>query len=96
MKMSELVKLTGRKSTVAATIPLSSRPNTLKGKTVALYHNDKVASFPVLRTVGEILREQGEAKEIFEVHAKTPFMRHPDRAIEEALKADVVVCGTAD
>jgi len=67
----------GRKPTVEKIISLAARPSTLKGKTVALYHNDKVASFSV-------------------VHSKAPFMRHPDRAIEEALKADAVVAGTAD
>ena len=94
--MSELFTPEGRKPKIEVQISLSPRPDTLKGKTVALYHNDKVASFPVLKTVGKLLKEKCEVKEIFEVHSRAPFMRHPDRAIEEAIKADVVVAGTAD
>jgi len=86
----------GRKPTVEKIISLAARPSTLKGKTVALYHNDKVASFSVMKTVGKLLKERVGVKDVFEVHSKAPFMRHPDRAIEEALKADAVVAGTAD
>ena len=74
---------------------LAPRVSSLKGKTVALYHNDKVASFPVMRSIKKLLEAQG-VKEVFEVHAKTPFSRHPDSAIQAALKADVVFTGTAD
>ncbi|MCJ7634578.1 hypothetical protein MUP77_19575 [Candidatus Bathyarchaeota archaeon] len=83
------------KETKAERIPLAPRPTTLKGKTVALYHNDKIASFPVMRTIRKQLEPLG-VKEIFEVHAKTPWSRHPDRAIAEALKADIVFAGTCD
>jgi hypothetical protein len=94
--MSKLVKLTGRKSAVAENIPLAARPSTLQGKTTALYHNDKVASFSVMRTIRKILEEKIGVKEVFEVHSRRPFSRHPDSAIEEALKADAVFVGTAD
>ena len=77
-------------------LPLSLRPDTLKGKQIALYHNDKVASFPILKTIGKLLRERQGVTEIFEVHAKTPFSKHPDSAIEEALKADAVFVANAD
>jgi len=93
--MSEFVSLTGKKAEAEKRFPLAPRPSTLKGKTVALYHNDKVASFPVMRTIKKLLEPYG-VKEVFNVHAKTPFSRHPDRAIEEALKADVVFAGTCD
>ena len=86
----------GRKPKEAALYHLQPRPSSLKGKVVALYHNDKVASFAVLKTVGRLLKEKEGVKDVFEVHAKTPFMRHPERAIQEALKADVVVAGTCD
>lgn len=86
---------TGKKYVVGELIPLAERPSTLKGKTIALYHNDKVASYPVLREVKKML-EPLEVKETFEVHATTPYSRHPDRAIEEALRADVAITGTAD
>lgn len=90
------MKLTGREPKEEKTlIPLAARPSTLKGKTIALYHNDKFASFAVLRTVRKLLEPLG-VKEILEVHAKTPFNRHPDSAIKEALKADAVFVGTAD
>ena len=75
---------------------LSPRPNTLVGKKVALYHNDKVASFPVLKTVGKLLKEKCGVAEVFEVHARTPFSKHPESAIQEALKADVVFVANAD
>ena len=94
--MSDLYSPEGRKPKIETHISLSPRPDTLRDKTVALYHNDKVASFPVLRTVGKLLKEKCGVKETFEVHSRAPFMRHPDRGIEEALKADVVVAGTAD
>ena len=94
--MSKILMPEGRKPKEEELFHLTARPGTLKGKTVALYHNDKVASFSVLKTVGRLLKEQCGVKEVFEVHAKTPFMRHPDAAIEEALKADVAVAGTAD
>ena len=94
--MSKILMPEGRKPKEEELFHLNQRPTTLKGKVVALYHNDKVASFSVLKTVGKLLKEQCGVKDIFEVHAKTPFMRHPDGAIEEALKADVVVAGTAD
>ena len=93
--MSDFVSFEGRKPKAVELIPLSPTPTTLKGKTVALYYNDKVASFAVMRTVRKDL-EKYEVKEIFEVHARTPFARHPDWAIQEALKADVVFTGTAD
>ena len=94
--MSDIIKPQGRKPKAAELFPLSARPSILKGKTVALYHNDKVASYAVLKTVGRLLKEKCDVKDIFEVHAKTPYMRHPDSAIAEALKADVIVAGTAD
>ncbi|MFH0749241.1 MAG: hypothetical protein V1915_04935 [Candidatus Bathyarchaeota archaeon] len=93
--MSDFVSFEGRKPKAEALIHLAPRPTTLKDKTVALYHNDKVASFAVMRTVRKELEKYG-VKEIFEVHSGAPFARHPDRAIEEALKADVVFTGTAD
>jgi hypothetical protein len=69
----------------------------LQGKIVALYHNDKVLSFPILKTVRDLLKErQVGVKEIFEVHSRAPFSRHPDSAIAEALKADVVFVANAD
>ncbi|MFH0749009.1 MAG: hypothetical protein V1915_03730 [Candidatus Bathyarchaeota archaeon] len=83
------------KETKAEPIRLAPRPTTLQGKTVALYHNDKIASFPVMRTIRKQLETFG-VKEIFEVHSKTPWSRHPDHAIVEALKADVVFAGTCD
>jgi hypothetical protein len=67
----------------------------LGGKTIALYHNDKVASFPVMRSIRKQL-EPYEIKEVFEIHAGTPFSRHPDEAIEETSRADAVFVGTAD
>ena len=95
--MSDLLIPEGRKPKVAHLFPLSPRPITLKGKTVALYHNDKVASFPILKTVGKLLLErQLGVKEVFEVHSRAPFSRHPDSAIAEALKADVVFAANAD
>jgi len=89
------VSTEGRKPTVEKLIPLANRPSTLKGKTVALYHNDKVASFPMMRTIKKLLEPLGP-KEIFEVHSKAPFSRHPESAIQEALRADVVFAGDAD
>ena len=93
--MYEIGTITGRKPKEKERVPLAARPTTLKGKTVALYHNDKVASFPVMATIKKLLEPLG-VKEVFEVHAKTPFSRHPDSAINEALKADVVFAGTGD
>ena len=75
---------------------LSPRLTTLKGKKIALYHNDKVASFPILKTVGKLLREKCGVTDIFEVHSKSPFSRHPESAIQEALKADAVFVADAD
>lgn len=92
---TEITDLFGRKPVVEALFPLAPRPNTLKGKTVALYHNDKVASFPVMKTIKKLLEPLG-VTEVFEVHANTPFSRHPDTAIQSALKADVVFAGTCD
>ena len=92
--MSEFVSLEGKETKIEQ-IHLAARPTTLKGLTVALYHNDKIASFPVMRTIRKCL-EPLEVKEVFEVHAHTPWSRHPDKAIEEALKADVVFAGTCD
>ena len=94
--MSRILIPKGRKVKAERLFPLSPRPSTLKGKTVALYHNDKVASFSVMKTVGRLLREKMGVTDIFEIHAKTPYSRHPDRAIEEALNADVVIAGTCD
>ena len=94
--MSKFTSLEGRKPKVAELFPLSPRPSSLKGKTVALYHNDKVTSFPILKMIGGILKEKCGVKETFEVHSRAPFSKHPDRAIEEALKADVVFASTAD
>ena len=94
--MSKILIPKGRKVKAEALFPLSTRPSTLKDKTVALYYNDKVASFSILKMVGKLLKEKVGVKEVFEVHAKMPYSRHPDRAIEEALKADAVVAGTAD
>jgi hypothetical protein len=94
--MSKILMPEGRKPTVAEIFPLSPRPTTLQGKTVALYHNDKVASFSIMKNVGRLMKEKMGVKEVFEVHSKAPFMRHPERAIQEALKADVAVTGTAD
>ncbi|MFH0748990.1 MAG: hypothetical protein V1915_03630 [Candidatus Bathyarchaeota archaeon] len=94
--MSDLLIPMGKKSRAEELIPLAARPSTLTGKTVALYHNDKVASFPVLKTVGELLKEKTDVQEVFEVHSQTPYMKHPERAIQEALKADVVIAGTCD
>jgi len=93
--MSKFISFEGRKPKAQELIPLAARLDTLKDKVVALYHNDKVGSFPVMRTVRKHLEHLG-VKEIFEVHAGMPFSRHPDRAIEEALKADVVFAGTCD
>lgn len=93
--MSEYVSVEGRRPKIEEIFHLASRPSTLKGMTVALYHNDKVASFPVMRTVRTLLEPLG-VKEVFEVHAKAPFSRHPDSVIAEALKADAVFVGTAD
>ena len=87
----------GGRTPVAQLIPLSERPSTLAGKTVALYHNDKVLSFPILKTISDLLKErQIGVKEIFEVHSRAPFSRHPDSAIAEALKADVIFASNAD
>ncbi|MFH0748827.1 MAG: hypothetical protein V1915_02755 [Candidatus Bathyarchaeota archaeon] len=94
--MAEIAILSGRKPKAEKLISLSTRPSTLQGKTVALYHNDKVASYPVMKTVGRLLKEKMSVQEVFEVHAKTPYSRHPDSAVEEALDADVVVAGTCD
>jgi len=93
--MYEIGVITGRKPVIKEKIPLAPRPATLKGKTIALYHNDKVASFPVMATIKMLLESLGP-KEIFEVHAKTPFSRHPDSAVEQALRADAVFTGTGD
>lgn len=93
----EILFPTGRSSRTSKELfPLASRPNTLQGKTVALYHNDKVASFVIMRTVEKLLKEQLGVTDIFEVHSRAPYSRHPDSAIQEALKADVVFAGTAD
>ena len=84
------------KKSKAKIFPLAPRPSRLKGKTIALYHNDKVASFPAMETIGELLKKKIGVKETFEVHSEASFSRHPDRAIEEALRADAVVAGTGD
>jgi len=88
------ISFSGRKK-VVQNFPLAPRPSTLKDKTVALYHNDKIASYPVMRVIGEKVKSLG-VKEIFEVHARTPWSKHPESAIQEALKADVVFAGTCD
>ena len=88
------ISFSGRKKSVQ-NFHLAARPTTLKGKTVALYHNDKIASYPVMRVIGEKLKPLG-VKEIFEVHSRTPWSKHPESAIQEALKADVVFAGTCD
>jgi hypothetical protein len=48
-----------------------------------------------MRTVRELLAPLG-VTEIFEVHSRAPLMKHPERAIEEALEADAVFVGTGD
>jgi hypothetical protein len=88
------ISFSGRRTTVKK-VSLAPRPTTLKGKTVALYHNDKIASYPVMRVIREKLQPLG-VKEVFEVHSHTPWSHHPDSAIQEALKADVVFAGTCD
>ena len=85
----------GKKPPEADKIPLAPRPSTLKGKTVALYHNDKRCSMISLRVVGDLLKEKIGAN-TFEVHTRVSYASHPERAIDEAAKADAVVLGTAD
>ena len=94
IKMS-LYKPTGRATTASETIPLAPRPSSLKGKTVALYHNDKICSFPILKTVGQLMRDKMGA-ETFEVHSRAPFSKHDERCIDEAIKADAVILSSAD
>lgn len=93
--MSELGSLSGRKPIAEKLVPLAGRPTTLKGRTVALYLNDKVASYPVMRTIKDLLGPL-DVKKVFEVHSQTPYSLHPEKAIQEALKADVVFVGTGD
>ena len=88
------ISFSGRRAKVEQ-FHLAPRPSTLKGKTVALYHNDKIASYPVMRVIRKMLEPLG-VKEIFEVHAHTPWSHHPESAVQEALKADVVFTGTCD
>jgi hypothetical protein len=91
-----LVLPEGRKSKTPEEIKLAIRANTLKGKVVALYHNDKPSSYPIMRTIGRLLKEKVGVKETFEIHSKAPFSKHPERAIVEALKADAIFTATAD
>lgn len=94
--MSSFVLPEGRKPKQADQIRLATRTKTLKGKTVALYHNDKPTSYPIMRTIDRLLKETVGVKETFEVHSKASFHRHPDRAIQEALRADAIFAATAD
>ena len=94
--MSSIVFPEGRKPEKAEQIRLAARVNTLKGKTVALYHNDKPTSYPIMRTIDRLLKEKIGVKETLEVHSKASFHRHPDSAIQEALKADAIFAATAD
>ena len=91
-----IMSVEGRKPRVAAKIPLATRPNTLKGKKIALYHNEKVTSFPSLGAVGKLLREKLGVTDIFEVHSQRPFSSHPQSAIDAALKADAVFLSAGD
>ena len=94
--MSERILMPEGRKPVVNLFPLSARPTTLKGKTIALYYNDKVTSFPILKTIRKLLEEKMEVTQIFEVHSRAPFSRHSDKVIEEALKADAVFAATAD
>lgn len=95
--MSErIISVEGRKPKVAQKIPLAKRPDTLKGKKVALYYNEKVAAFPSLRVVGKLLREKLGVTDIIEVHSQRPFSSHPQSVIDAALKADAVFLSAGD
>jgi len=91
----KIISPAGRKPKVKL-YSLAPRVDILKGKTVALYHNDKVASFPIMRAIKNLLKQQLGITDIYEVHSGTPFSKHPESAIQEALKADVVFAGTCD
>ena len=91
-----LVLPEGRKSKTAGQIKLAARATTLKEKVIALYHNDKPTSYPIMRTIDHILIEKIGVKETFEVHSKAPFSQHPERAIIDALEADAIFTATAD
>ena len=68
----------------------------IKGKRIALYHNEKVTSFPSLSAVERLLRERLGVTDIFEVHSPRPFSRHPQSAIDAALQADAVFLSAGD